>query len=123
MSLKDKAIKCNGVVLEFMEGRENGGKMKNKSLLTIVDFGFLMGSDDKTGEQKEYSSMIFKEDNENFFFGGAVVTPRLKELYSQMDDEDHAEMLSVGIPVIFEVKKSRANKGQTYTTCEFYPSL
>jgi hypothetical protein len=122
MNLKDKAMKCNGAVIDFMKDREKGAELQNKQLMTLIDFDFLNGTDDN-GEQTEYSAMIFKEDKDNFYFGGSVVSPRLKDLKSLMTKEDIAEMKKDGIPVIFDTVKSKKNKGKKYTTCTFYPAI
>jgi hypothetical protein len=123
MSLKDKAKKQNGAVVEFMEGREKAEEIPSKKLLTIENFDFLPAVDEKTGEKKEFAVIIFEEDTENFYFGGSVITDKLKGLKAEMTEEDWEEMNNNGIPVIFEKKASKQNKGQKYVTCTFYPEF
>lgn len=101
--------------LPFMEGREKGetDMIINKTL-TITDFGFM--KDDK----EEYAVFICKEDNDNFYFGGGVTTDCLKKLDNALTDDEMGQLLSEGLPVHFESKKSK-NKRE-YTKCTFFPA-
>ncbi len=103
--------------LPFMEGKEKGEmKRLHNDNFTIREYGFLIGEDEKTHDEKEYVCFVVDEDTEHFYFGGQVLTESMKELE---EDGYHEEINSEGLPVYFESKKSK-NKRE-YTSVIFYP--
>lgn len=116
MSLREVA-KALQNSLPIMENREKGDidRLQNDNF-TIRDYGFLMGEDEKTHEDKEYACFIVDEDEQNFYFGGQVLTDQLKELDNL---GYHEAVVNEGLPVRFGKKQSK-NK-RNYTTVTFYP--
>lgn len=97
--------------LPLMEGKEKGDidDLMDK-VVTINGYGFLQGD---TGN---YAVFTVKEDDENFYFGGMVITDALEELEG---DGYRSEILQDGLPIRLSKKMSK-NK-RNYTSCEFYP--
>ena len=87
----------------LMEGREKGSTVLNVPM-TIIDWDYL--TDHKKNE--DYVVYIAKEDNENFYFGGGVATDKFKKI-DAMGEKVVASLKTIGIPVIFEEKTSKAN--------------
>lgn len=116
MSLKDKAKSLQNT-LPFMEGREKGEMDRIvDTTVTIRDYGFLMGEDEKTHEEKEYVCFIVDEDPQTFYFGGQVLTEAIKEL----DGDGYREAITKeGLPALFGKKTSKSKRA--YTTVKFYP--
>lgn len=106
---KAKKVLCNG--LDFMEGREKQDIELGKHYF-INEFGFLSSSDG------EYVVFTSKDDSENFYFGGQVLTQKLKELEELLEDREMNELKEHGIEVVFSEKKSEKNR-RKYTACEF----
>lgn len=106
---KAKSVLCNGV--EFMEGREKADLEMNKEY-TIIDFDFLSSTDG------EYIVFIAKEDDNNFYFGGQVLTQKMKELEEVLSARELDELKYHGIPVKFEERKSERSR-RKYIACEF----
>lgn len=106
---KARGILVNGI--EFMEGREKGELELNKEYV-IVDFDFLSSADG------EYVVFIDRNDDKNFYFGGQVITQKLKEIKELLTERELAELLDNGIPVKFEEKKSQKSR-RKYIACEF----
>ena len=99
--------------LTLMEDREKGDfKTIMDSHVTITEYGFMK---DKQSD-KEYACIIIKEDPDNFYFGGKVLTEKL-EAY----DENglHDAIVAEGLPVMFGTKKPTG--GNAYTTVKFFP--
>ena len=116
MSLREVAKSLQNS-LPFMEGREKGElKRLYDDNFTIREYGFMKDSDEKTGEDKDYACFIVDEDEQNFYFGGQVLTEHLQELDNL---GYHEEVNKEGLPVRFGLKKSK-NKRE-YTTVTFYP--
>lgn len=115
---KVKEVTASG--LPFMEGREKGDLDKLiGETITITDYGF-MEQIDKDGVVKEYVAFILKEDDENFFFGGQVLTDSMKKIEDSLTDKEIEKLLENGIPVALGKKKSKNNR--EYTTCNFFPN-
>ena len=112
-SLKERAKEFD-VRIPFMEGREKGDARELLGTVnTICDYGFLTN---ETGD--EYACFIVKERSNKFYFGGAVITDRLK----QFDVEGyHDDIVAEGLPVLMSEKKSRNNR--TFTNVEFFPEV
>lgn len=111
ISLKDRAKQLINS-LPFMEGREKGEMKRIVNMnATITDYGFLADDKDKT-----YVCFKIKEDDQNFYFGGQVLTDDMQELEA---DGYHEEITKYGLPVYFGLKKSKNNK--EYVTVTFYP--
>jgi hypothetical protein len=119
MALKEFA-KALGNSLPFMEGRE---KEECETLLgkvvTIRDYGFMMGTDKKTKEDKEYVAFTIEEDPHCFYFGGQVLTNNMKKIE---EEGLHEEVVAEGLPVLFTERKSDKT-GNTYTDAKFYPVI
>ena len=112
MSLKEKAMKMNsGKGIEFMQGKNKGEMIEilNKAC-TIRDYDFISGDDG------EYVVFIIDEIDDEFFFGGKVLTDDMK----QFTDEDHEEIKANGLPVLLTEQKSKKTK-RPYVAVEFYP--
>lgn len=111
MSLRDK-VKEFEVNLPLMEGREKGDlKSLYEDVITINEYGFL-----KDDENKDYVVFNIKEDTENFYFGGMVLTEQFKELEA---DGYRDEIEKDGLPIRLTEKTSK-NK-RKYTHVEYYP--
>lgn len=106
---KAKKALCNGI--DFMEGREKQDIELGKHYI-ITDFGFLSSSDG------EYVVFIDKNDTENFYFGGQVLTQKMKELEELLSEREMLELKDHGIEVVFSEKKSEKSR-RKYTACEF----
>lgn len=106
---KAKGVLCNGV--GFMEGREKSDLEMNKEY-TIIDFDFLSSS------EGDYVVFIAKEDDNNFYFGGQVLTQKMKELKEVLSDGELYELKHHGITVKFEERKSEKSR-RKYIACEF----
>lgn len=113
-SLKERAKEFT-TLLPIMEGKEKGDISRlMDTTVNIIDYGFLIDSED--GQEKDYVCFIVKEDPQNFYFGGQVLTDNMHELET---DGYHEEITKEGLPVRFSKKKSK-NKRE-YTTVTFYP--
>ena len=112
MSLKEKAMSMNsGKGIEFMGERTKGETEELLALgtATIRDYAFIEGTDG------EYAVFIVDEVKEKFFFGGSVLTQNLRTF----TEEEHAEVMEEGLPVKFELRKSKSKRN--YVGVEFYP--
>jgi hypothetical protein len=113
-SLRDRAKEFS-TLLPLMENREKGDVTRLLDTpMTIIDYGFLIDSED--GQEKDYVCFIVKEDPQNFYFGGQVLTDNMHELE---EEGYHEAITKEGLPVLFSKKKSK-NKRE-YTTVSFYP--
>lgn len=108
---KAKEINSNGAI-EFMEGKEKL-ELPLQEVVTIENFGFL-----KDENQADYVVFTLKEYPDNFFFGGSVVTEKMKNFDNETDRNEID--FEGGLPVIFERKQNKKKKRE-YTTCEFFP--
>ena len=111
MSILEKVKKQMEKQANVMEGRTKG-EIKELTAYLIKDFTIL--KDKNTGN--EYSAFIVEGNGEEFFFGGAVVTDKLKRICDMLTDEELAELKKEGLPVMFVGKKSK-NK-RTYIDME-----
>lgn len=115
-NLRDRA-KEFAIQLPFMEGRDKGDiKELVGTINTIVDYGFLVGEDEKTHVQKDYVCFIVKERGDKFYFGGQVLTDQLQQLHAEGYYED---IVAEGLPILMKEKQSK-NK-RKYINVEFYP--
>lgn len=112
-NLISKVQKLNGG-LPFMEGKEKGEIIMG-TLYLINDFGFLNGNDG------EYVVFTVKGNDSHFFFGGSVLTEKMKELENILTEDEIAQILNEGLEVIFEQKKAEKTK-RNYVACEFFPN-
>lgn len=119
MKLENLAAKIQNLNSEggipFMEGRKKG-ELPLKVLSTLNNFDFLHGEDG------EYAVLSLEEYPDFFFFGGSVVTQKLKDLEDILTDAgiDDLSTQDSGVPVIFNKKKNKSGKKE-YTTCTFFP--
>lgn len=105
----------NGNIIDFMVGRKKGEEHPPlKQVLTIENYDFLQG------ENGEYAVVIFKEDKENFYFMGSVVTEKLKKVDNALLPSEKDEMLSLGIEVVFEQVTSKSKR--KYMDVIFFPN-
>ena len=110
MSVLNKVKKGLEKQANVMEGRTKG-EIKQLTAYIIKDFTIL-----KDKEGREYSAFIVDDNDEEFFFGGAVVTDKLKRITEMLSDDELAELKNEGLPVMFIEKKSK-NK-RTYIDIE-----
>jgi hypothetical protein len=110
--LKD-FTKMLGVLSPLMENRDKAEIIKGETY-TITDFDFVEKPDKKTGELKEFSVFITKEDKDNFYFGGLVLTKHLKEIEKA---GLRNEVKKEGMPVSFEEVKPVG--GNAYTKVNY----
>lgn len=113
-NLIQKAKEVTMVGLPFMEGRTNG-TLENGEIVTINQIGYL------ESEDGEYVVFTTKEDETKFYYGGSVVTEKIKELEKVLTVAEMQELLDNGIETLFEKKKSKSTKRE-FTTCTFFPN-
>lgn len=106
-----KAITMQG--LPFMEGRVKGDITEGK-IYNIVDFGFLKG------DEGDFAVYITRENPNEFYFGGSIVTENLKKIEETLTDEQLVELLDKGLEIVMTSKLSK-NK-RKYMNCTFFPS-
>ena len=102
MSILEKVKKQMEKQANVMEGRTKG-EIKELTAYLIKDFTIL--KDKNTGA--DYSAFIVEGNDEEFFFGGAVVTDKLLRIKEMLTDEELDELKKEGIPVMFIGKKSK----------------
>ena len=113
MSILEKVKKQMEKQANVMEGRTKGDTCPWTSLDGIIkDFTILK---DKNTDS-EYSAFIVEGNDEEFFFGGSVVTDKLKRICDMLTDEELAELKKEGLPVMFVGKKSK-NKNSKIVLC------
>ena len=105
MSILEKVKKQLEKNAKDIEGRTKG-EIKELIAYLIKDFTILKDKD--TGN--EYSAFIVEGNDEEFFFGGSVVTDKLKRICDMLTDEELAELKKEGIPVMFVGKKSKLKR-------------
>ena len=116
-TLAERLQQFNSTGIPFMETREQGDLHDVIGrIVTICDYGFLR----QTKQSKEPVAVIcLKEHPEYFYFTGQVITDQLR----QLDDEGyHDEIISEGIPVVFEQRKSNKT-GNTYMAANYNVTL
>ena len=114
-SLISKAKEVTSTGLPFMQGKEKE-EISMGMIYNINEYGFLQG---ETGE--DFVVFTTKEYNDKFFYGGSVVTQKIKDLEANLSHDEIAQLLEYGIEVLFIQKVSKNKK--KYTTCEFYPGV
>ena len=102
MSILEKVKKQMEKQANVMEGRTKG-EIKELTAYLIKDFTILK---DKNTDS-DYSAFIVEGNDEEFFFGGAVVTDKLKRITDLLTDSELEELKKEGIPVMFVTKKSK----------------
>ena len=102
MSILEKVKKQMEKQANVMDGRTKG-EIKELTAYLIKDFTILKDKD--TGN--EYSAFIVEGNDEEFFFGGSVVTDKLLRIKEMLTDEELAELKKEGLPVMFIGKKSQ----------------
>ena len=102
MSILEKVKKQMEKQVNVMEGRTKG-EIKELSAYLIKDFTILK---DKNTDSV-YSAFIVEGNDEEFFFGGEVVTDKLKRITDLLTDSELEELKKEGIPVMFVTKKSK----------------
>lgn len=112
-SLREKIKNELASGLPFMVGKENGSLVCDTEL-TITEFGFL--TDHKKNE--EYVVFLLNEDKEHFYFGGMVVTEKLKKIQELLSDEELDILKQEGLKVKFTKKKSPDKNKDSYTDME-----
>lgn len=111
MNLRDRTKQLANT-LPLMENREKGDLLSIVgSEVTINDFGYL-----KDELNKEYVVFTVKEDEQNFYFGGQVLTEDLQELENDGYGE---EIRTSGLPILLERVMSK-NKRE-YTKVTYFP--
>lgn len=109
-SLKER-VQEFGNSLPCMLGRTKGElKLLFDEEITITDFGFLTDGKKNT----DYACFIVKENKDNFFFGGLVLTNDLKVLEEEGYRE---EIIQNGLPVRLTNKVSKDHVN--YTAVEY----
>ena len=111
MSILEKVKKQMEKQVNVILGRTKG-EIKELTAYLIKDFTIL--KDKNTNS--DYSAFIVEGNDEEFFFGGAVVTDKLKRISDLVTDIELEELKKEGIPVMFVNKKSK-NK-RTYIDME-----
>ena len=71
-----------------------------ETVFTINRYGFL------EGEDGEFIVFTDKNNEENFYFGGSVLTEKFKKLEKVLSEEEINAVLEVGIQVTFTEKMS-----------------
>ena len=110
MSILNKVKKQMEKQANVMEGRTKG-EVKELTAYVIKDFTIL-----KDKEDNQYCAFIVDGNDEEFFFGGTVVTDKLIRIKEMLTDEELSELKKEGLPVMFVGKKSK-NK-RTYIDME-----
>ena len=79
--------------------------------VTITGFDFL------TGDNGDYPVIIFAEDNNSYFFGGAQLNKMLKKISDHFSGDNEAASAEIlnegGIPIQMETTKTK--KGRKFT--------
>lgn len=106
---------ANGNVIDFMVGREKGEKqIPLKQVLTIENYDYL------PGDNGDFAVVIFKEDKNNFYFMGSIVTDKLKKIDEVLLPSEKEEILADGLEVVFEQKTSKSKRN--YMDVIFFPN-
>lgn len=116
-TLAERLEQFNSTGVPFMETRAQGDlKDVVGRIVTICDYGFLR----ETRQSKEPVAVIcLKEHPEYFYFAGQVITDQLR----QLDDEGyHDEIVTDGIPVVFEQRVSKKS-GNIYMAANYNVNL
>jgi len=110
------------MVHEMAEGKEKGElkSLLNGEVVTITEFDFVQMSND--GVETDVAIFVTKEHENNYFYGGSVVTETLKKLEKvlNVDAEATKEFKSNGLPASFTSVESQNDKTRKYTVVEFF---
>lgn len=96
--------------LPFMDGKEKGEVTLGETM-TVTEYGFL------NGEDGEFLVFITRENENEFYFGGSVLTQKFKDMEAIFNDKEIKELLEEGIQIVLEQKKSKKNRN--YISVEF----
>ena len=107
MNLREKVKSFKKEGIKFMEGR-NKGDLSDlfDKVVTVRDYDFIQGDDGN------YLVFIIDEDDDNFYFGGSVLTNDFK----QFDAENKKELQEVGLQIKLKNKKG---KKHNYTSVDY----
>ncbi|MEG1009913.1 MAG: hypothetical protein RSF67_08930 [Clostridia bacterium] len=109
--------------LPFMEGKEKleiEGNILN-NVLTVDNFGFLVGVNEETKAEEEYVVISLKEYPKHFIYGSSVVTQAFKQIDSRFTEEEVGALIQMGLT--FELsKKVSKQKNRKYTKIVFFPN-
>ena len=86
MSILEKVKKQMEKQANVMEGRTKG-EVKELTAYIIKDFTIL-----KDKEDNQYCAFIVDDNDEEFFFGGTVVTDKLIRIKEILTDEELSEL-------------------------------
>lgn len=107
MSLKEKVKSFKKEGIAFMQGKEKGELTELfDRVVTVRNYDFIHGDDG------EYLVFIIDEDENNFYFGGSVLTSNFKEF----DKDDKKEIIENGLKIKLQNKKG---KKHNYTSVEY----
>lgn len=97
---------------DFTVGKEKGELVMGEVVnINNVDFA--------DSDKGPFAVFTVKEYEQNYFFGGAVVTKKLQEIKAMLTDEEMKELLKHGIPVSFEKIQSADKSKSPYTKPTF----
>ena len=117
MAIKERAKAMNQKANKLTEGREKG---KIEDLIALIPTGVTIVAADVLEDKKEnrsYTILLFKEDPDRFYFGGAVVTDFIEKLIAEYPTKEEFDGdLAEGLPVKFEKKRSK--NGRSYVAIE-----
>lgn len=106
---------ANGNTIDFMVGRDKAEhNLPLNKLVTIENYDYL------PGDNGEFAVVIFKEDNQHFYFMGSVVTDKLKKIDDALLPSEKDEILEDGIECVFLQKTSKSKR--TYMDVIFFPN-
>lgn len=108
--LKERLLNEMNNGLPFMVGKEKDVITMNE-VLTIKEYGFL------TGDDGEFICFTTKEYQDKYFFGGSVLTEKMKKIELTFTKEEIQEVIDEGLQIICEEKKSKNNR--KYVSVEF----
>lgn len=109
--LKERLLNEVNNGLPFMVGKEKevitlGAEM------TISEYGFL------TGDDGEFICFTTRENNDKYFFGGSVLTEKIKKVELSFTKEEIQQLLHDGeMKIVCNEKKSKNNR--KYISVEF----
>jgi hypothetical protein len=113
-NLINKAKEVTSSGLPFMQGKEKD-ELTMGMIYNINEYGFLKGE-----EGEDFVVFTTNEMPGKFYYGGSVVTEKMKELEEALAPSEMSELLENGIEIVFIQKVSKNKK--KYTNCEFFPS-
>ena len=99
--------------LPMMEGRIKED-ITEGVVYNINEIGFLKG------DTEEFVVFTTKESDEAFYYGGSIITQKIKEIQEVLSEEEVKELLASGLEVTFQKKTSKNKK--KYMSCIFFPT-